>query len=256
MLDFATKVLTAPQGKTHLFSVGQAGFIIKSASGQLLGIDLYLSDCVERVEGHKGYKRMLPKILSPGDFTFDVIIATHFHKDHFDDDSIPELIAAGRTKLFAAHDCKDDIARLGLRETNITYVKPNEHYECGDFTIDFVDCDHGEGAPLAVGAVVTVDGKRIYETGDTCLRMDRVEALKKLGAFDAVIGPINGKYGNMNANEFAEFAHALDGLAIPCHYGMFPEHGGDPGMFYHVMTEQYSDQSFLMMALGEQYTFE
>ena len=50
MLNFATKILTAPLGKTHLFSVGQAGFIIKSSSGQLLGIDMYLTDCVERVE--------------------------------------------------------------------------------------------------------------------------------------------------------------------------------------------------------------
>lgn len=256
MPDFATEVLAAAHGKTHLFSVGQAGFIIKSASGQLLSIDLYLSDCVERVEGHKNYKRMLPKILSPYELAFDAVITTHFHKDHFDDDSIPELISNGSTKLFAAYDCKEDAARLGLNESTITYVKPNEHYDCGDFSIDFVDCDHGAGAPLAVGAVITVDSKRIYEAGDTCLRMDRVESLRKLGAFDAVIGPINGKYGNMNADEFAEFAHSLGGLAIPCHYGMFPDHGGDPGRFYRIMTEQYPDQKFLIMTLGEKYTFE
>ena len=38
MTDFAIQVLTAPIGKTHLFSVGQAGFIIKSAGGQLLAM--------------------------------------------------------------------------------------------------------------------------------------------------------------------------------------------------------------------------
>lgn len=255
MLDFAVKVLTAPQGKTHLFSVGQAGFIIKSASGQLLGIDMYLSDCVERVEGHKGYKRMLPKILAPSDLEFDVVIATHFHKDHFDDDSIPELLANGKTKLYAALDCKDDVNRLGIEKENITYVKPNEHYEHGDFSIDFVDCDHGTGAPLAVGAVITVDGKKIYEAGDTCLRMDRVESLKKLGNFDVVIAPINGAYGNMNEEEFPQFVDALGGLAIPCHYGMFPSHGGNPGKFFDIMQEKYPNAPFLIMALGEKYTF-
>lgn len=255
MLDFATGVLTAPYGKTHLFSVGQAGFIIKSAGGQLLGIDLYLSDCVERVEGHKGYKRMLPKLLAPGDLEFDAVIATHFHKDHFDDDSIPELLANGNTRLFAAHDCGRDVKRLGLSEANITYVSPGEHYECGDFILDFVDCDHGEGAPLAVGAVITVDGKRIYEAGDTCLRMDRIDCLKKLAPFDIVIGPINGRYGNMDSEQFAELAAALGGIAVPCHYGMFPDHGGDPGNFYQVMTERYPDHDFLIMASGEKYTF-
>ena len=60
MNNFAIKIRTAPLGKTYLFSVGQAGYIMKSKSGQLLGVDLYLSDCVERIEGHMGYKRMLP----------------------------------------------------------------------------------------------------------------------------------------------------------------------------------------------------
>ena len=31
-----------------------------------------------------------------------------------------------------------------------------------DFVIDFVKCDHGTLAPDAVGAVVTVDDKKIY----------------------------------------------------------------------------------------------
>ena len=45
MLDFSAKVLSAKG--TCLFSVGQAGYIVKSDSGQLLAIDLYLSNCVE-----------------------------------------------------------------------------------------------------------------------------------------------------------------------------------------------------------------
>lgn len=256
MRDFAIEVQNAPLGKTHLFSVGQAGFIIKSASGSLLGIDLYLSDCVERVEGHKGYKRMLPRLLAPDDLEFDVIIATHFHKDHFDDDSIPQMMANGHTVLFAACDCKDDVKRLGMKEQNIQYVKPGEQYKCKDFTMDFTECDHGTGAPLAVGAVITVDGKKIYEAGDTCLRMDRIDSIKKLGNIDAVIGPINGKYGNMNSDEFAEFAHSIGGLVIPCHYGMFPDHGGDPGRFYQIMNEKYKDTRYLIMTQGEKYTFE
>ena len=73
MTDFFVKVLTAPLGKTYLFSVGQAGFIIKSANGQLLAIDLYLSDCVERIEGNAGFKRLLPKILSPYDINYNFI---------------------------------------------------------------------------------------------------------------------------------------------------------------------------------------
>lgn len=252
---FGLQVLTAPLGKTHLFSVGQAGFIIKSKSGQLLGIDLYLSDCVERVEGHVGYKRMLPRILNPYELEFDVIIATHPHKDHFDDDSIPELMANGRTQLFASVECEKDVRRLGMTDDNISYVKPGEHYTHGEFTIDFVSCDHGTGAPDAVGVVVTVDGKRIYEAGDTCLRLDRVEEYRAKGPFDVMIAPINGMYGNLSAEDCARLADALQPkLTIPCHYGMFASHMGAPGEFYNIMTQQYPNNRFLIMTQGEKYT--
>lgn len=253
MHDFALRVITASLGKTYLFSVGQAGYIIKSGSGQLLGIDLYLSDCVERVEGSKGYKRMLPKILGPDELVFDAVVTTHFHKDHFDDDAVPILVSNG-AKLYAAHDCKDDIKRLGLEYYSPAYVAPGDKAVCGDFELIFVDCDHGRGAPLAVGVIVKVDGRTIYEAGDTCLRMDRVEALKAYGPFDAVIGPINGAYGNMNEREFPKLAHELGGIAIPCHYGMFPSHGGNPGIFYEEM-KKYPEDRFLIMTQGEKYTF-
>lgn len=248
MTDLAVRVLTAPPGRTHLFSTGQAGFLIKSAAGRLLGIDLYLSDCVERVEGHKGYKRMLPKILEPGELRLDAVVATHSHKDHFDDDAMPALLSNG-AKLFAAHDCRADVERLGLGYYGPAFVAPGDECRHGEFCLRFVDCDHGTGAPLAVGVIVTVDGKTIYETGDTCLRMDRAEGLG--GPFDVIIGPINGAFGNMDEREFPRFAHAVGGLAVPCHYGMFPCHGGDPGIFYEEMRDRYPGDGFLIMSQGE-----
>lgn len=257
MNDFAMRVLLAPLGKTYLFSVGQAGFIIKSKSGQLLGIDLYLSDCVERIEGHAGYKRMLPKLLAPDELEFDVVIATHPHKDHFDDDSMLELVANRRSQLFASVDCEKEVKRLEMYEENISYVKPGETYIYGDFTMDFVNCDHGDGAPDAVGVVITVDGKKIYEAGDTCLRLDRVDEYREKGPFDVMIAPINGMYGNLDAGDCAQLADALKPrLTIPCHYGMFASHMGAPGEFFHIMTESYPQNNFLIMTQGEKLVIE
>lgn len=252
MNDFKLSVLTAPLGKTHLFSVGQAGFIIKSASGQLLGIDLYLSDCVERVEGHNGYKRLLPKILTPDDVDFVAVIATHHHRDHFDIDSLPIIVSNG-AKLLAAYDCEEDIIDLGLSYYNPLLVKPGDNILCGDFKMTFTRCDHGAAAPKSVGVIVEVDGKRIFEIGDSCKRLDFIEKYK--GMIDVVIGPINGKYGNMDESDFPEIAHELDALAIPCHFGMFPSHGGNPGRFREIMLEKYPDDKFIIMAQGERYTF-
>lgn len=256
MNDFSMKVLSATLGKTHIFSVGQAGYIIKSASGQLLAIDLYLSECVERIEGNMGFKRLLPGILSPFELSFDVLITTHSHTDHFDIDSVPELMSNNQTKLYAAIDCKDLVQRLKMTEKNVTYVVPGESYESGDFIIHCINCDHGAGAPDAIGVVVEVDGKRVLEVGDSCLRLDRIEEYLSFGSIDVMIAPINGAYGNLNEEECAKLADMIQAdMVIPCHYGMFASHGGNPGKFYRIMKEQYPKNEFILMTQGEKYTF-
>ena len=251
MLDFATKVLTT-QG-TVLFSTGQAGFIIKSRNGALLAIDLYLSNCVERLEGHKGFKRLLPQMLSPSDLTLDVIIATHPHLDHYDIDAVPEMVAKGG-QLLCSVGCKklNEQYLMDYYKDSITYVKPGDHYVHGDFDITFVSCDHGQGAPDAVGVVVKVDGRTIYVVGDSCLRLDRVGEIPQ--PLDVLISPINGMYGNMDSEETAVLAEALTpSITIPCHYGMFASHGGDLKRFYDVMTEKKLPA--LIMRQGESYRF-
>lgn len=249
MLDFKTRVL-ASKGPV-LFSVGQAGFIIKSCSGQLLTIDLYLSNCVERLEGNKGFKRLLPQILSPSDLSFDVVICTHSHLDHFDIDAVPEMMSKG-AKLYVSIDCKKMIEQLRMEyyNTAITYVKPGNYYIDGDFEITFLNCDHGDGAPDAVGVVIRVDGKTIYEVGDSCLRLDRTNEIPN--PLDVLIVPINGVNGNMNSDDAAELASALHPtVTIPCHYGMFASHGGDLKRFYNVMNER--ELPMLIMQQGEEY---
>lgn len=251
MRDFTMKVLTT-KGPA-IFSTGQAGYIIKSSDGQLLAIDLYLSNCVERVEGNKGYKRLLPQILSPGDLDFDVVICTHPHLDHFDIDTVPELMSSGKTKLFCSVDCERLVHQTQMKyySESITYVKPRDHCTAENFDITFVNCDHGTRAPDAVGVIVKVDKKIIYEAGDTCLQLDRLDEIPRP---DVLIAPINGMYGNLSEEDCAELAAELKpGITIPCHYGMFASHHGDVGKFYDIMTEK--KLPFLLMRQGEQYTF-
>lgn len=249
MLDLKTKILNS-KGPAF-FAAGQAGFILKSSSGQILAIDLYLSNCVERLEGHKGFKRLLPQLLDPSDLIFDVIICTHPHLDHFDIDAVPEMVSKGG-KLFCSVDCEKLINQMQMEYYNasISYVKPGDHAVAGDFDITFVNCDHGAGAHDAVGVVVKVDGKIIYEVGDSCLRLDRVGEIPQ--PLDVLIAPINGKYGNMNSEDTITLTQALKPrVVIPCHYGMFASHGGDLKAFYDLTTE--NTLPALMMQQGEEY---
>ena len=252
-MDFVEQIKRAELGKTHLFSVGQAGFIIKSKSGQLLGIDLYLSDCVERIEpDHVGYKRLLPKILDSKDIIFDALICTHFHRDHYDVDSVPALMNNNKTSLFCPRDCEEDSSTL----RRVTVVKPGSTFTTGNFSFHFTNCDHGEGAPYAVGVIVEVDGLRILEVGDTCLRADRKNEYLSLGKIDVLIAPINGMFGNLDSYDCAKLADLIKPeLVIPCHYGMFAAHRGDVGLFREIMDRDYPSNKYLIMAQGEKYTF-
>lgn len=249
MLDLKTKILTS-KGPA-LFAVGQAGFIVKSSSGQLLAIDLYLSNCVERLESHKGFKRLLPQLLDPADLDFDVIICTHPHLDHFDIDAVPEMISKGG-KLLCSIDCEKLVKQLQMEyySNQINYVKPGDRVCSGDYDITFVNCDHGQGAPDAVGVVVKVDGRTIYEVGDSCLRLDRVNEIPQ--PLDVLISPVNGMYGNMNSEDTVKLAEILKPwIVIPCHYGMFASHGGDLKRFYDLTTEKQIPA--LIMQQGEGY---
>lgn len=254
MDNLAINIMTAPLGKISLFSIGQSGYIIKSKSGQLLGIDLYLSDCVERTEGHIGFKRMLPKLITPYELDLDVLIATHPHLDHFDIDSIPVLMRNNKTKLFCSEDCKKLIkqTQMDYFDNNTIYVRPGNNYNVGDFSIYFINCDHSTGAPDAVGAIIEVDGKRFLEVGDTCLRLDRVDEMLQFGPLDVLIAPINGAYGNLNEIDCARLSFALKPkITIPCHYAMFASHGGNPGKFIEIMREEYPSLPFVIMTQGE-----
>ena len=238
------------KGETCLYSLGQAGFIVKNKSGNMLAIDPYLSDCVEELEGHIGFKRLLPKIVQPAELELDVIIATHAHLDHYDKDSIPDLIKPSETRLFASDGCKEYAIEQGLDQTRVQYVAPGDKVNFGGFDIEFIPCDHGDAAPDAFGVIIETDGRVICETGDTCLREDYKGSYLSRGSLDILIAPINGAYGNMDEKDCARLAELVKPrVTIPCHYGMFASHGGDIGRFYEIMREKNFNVN--LMAQGE-----
>jgi len=250
MNDLAIKIRTAPLGKSYLFATGQAGFVVKSQSGSLLGLDLYLTDCVERFEGHEGFRRLLPRVLEPAELDFAGIVATHAHYDHFDMDAVPQIMANPETELFASLKCRDEVKRLIMSEKNCRFVAPGDVGEVSGFKLNFVRCDHGEGAPDAVGVVVEFDGKRIYFVGDSCLRLDMIDDIRNFGELDVLIAPINGANGNLDERECAILADLLKPkITIPCHYGMFASHLGDPGRFYDLMKREFPQNNFVIMPL-------
>lgn len=252
MTDLRVDIEKASCGNTHIFFTGQAGFVFKSKVGTTVCVDLYLSDCVERLEGHIGFKRLMPKLLDADGLNFDGVIATHAHYDHFDYDSMTNLTKGEATKLFASYGCRELAEKLGIAKDKTVYVKSGDRFKIKDISVRCVSCDHGKAAPDAFGVVITVDGKRIYIAGDTCLHPEYKDEILLDGSIDVMIAPINGAYGNLNESECVHLATIIrPQLVIPCHYGMFAAHGGSPWTFCKLMNELKEKINYTLLTAGE-----
>lgn len=249
-MNFANdiKTMSVPKGKVALFWAGQAGFIIKTSENQLIGIDLYLSNCCER---YFGFKRITPYILEPHELEFDYLISTHAHFDHFDVDAVPMMMTE-KTRLLAAYDVKAECERLGINK-NVTYVRTGDEVEIGGVLVKAMPCDHGKDTPDAVGLLIKIDDFKIYIAGDTSYRSDYFRNVELVGV-DLFIPPINGAFGNLNSKEAAKAAEDIEAkLTIPSHFWTFCQHYGNPGEFIEEMKTK--NQSFYLMRQGEGLLF-
>lgn len=245
-MNFASdiKTMAVPKGTVAVFWAGQAGFIIKTSENQLIGIDLYLSNCCER---YFGFKRITPYILEPHELEFDYLISTHAHFDHFDVDAVPMMMTE-KTKLVAAYDVKAECERLGINK-DVTYIKTNDEVKLGNVLVKAMPCDHGKETPDAIGILIKIDDFRIYIAGDTSYRNDYFQNIE-LKNVDLFIPPINGAFGNLNSEEAAKAAGDINArLTIPSHFWTFCQHYGNPGEFIEKM--KIKKQPFYIMRHGE-----
>ena len=85
-------------GEIGIFWLGQAGFLLKNSKGEILAIDPYLSDAVERI---CGLKRMMMAVMEPEELNPDYVLISHHDEDHLDlygcDSGYPETESGHET---------------------------------------------------------------------------------------------------------------------------------------------------------------
>lgn len=249
MKELAVNILGmhVPENRVGVFFLGQAGFVLKTPESRLIMIDPYLSDCCNR---YFGFKRLMPFVLDAGDLAVDYLISSHAHYDHFDVDSVPTLMANGKTEFFGALDTKPECERLNLKD-RLNFLAVGDTVERPEMKLTAVNCDHGKDTPYAIGLLLETAGKKIYFMGDTCFRDDWYSDPAIMNP-DLLILPINGAYGNLNEKEAAKVVTLLKPkTAVPCHYWNFAIHGGSPIYFLNAMEELDPAQSISLMRQGE-----
>ncbi len=224
-----------PAGHVAIGWLGQAGFLFKSSTGVIIAVDAYLSDLAERLHG---FKRIVPSPLSAEEMDVDLLLATHHHADHLDLDTIARLAVARPNLRFGCPpSCVVRLTEIGIPPDRIVGLRPGDCFAFRDVRIAATYADHGSGAPDAIGLAMDFGGVRVWHTGDTGFRPDRVDA-DSVGRPQLAIVCINGYKGNCTPEEAARLvAHVGASGAVPCHFWMFVAHGGDPRAFLDACRE-------------------
>lgn len=153
-----------------------------------------------------------PWKLAPGAEKADVILVTHEHSDHFSQDDIAKISKADTVVVGPPSVAE----KLGSK---VVVAKPGDKLGVAGIAIEVVPAYnqnkkfHPKSAGH-VGYIVTLNGKRIYHSGDT----DLIPEMAHIKA-DIALLPVSGIYV-MTAVEAAEAANTIQpALAIPMHYG-------------------------------------
>lgn len=168
----------------------------------------------------------------------DIILLTHTHYDHYSEEDISRIARKGTRVL------SPEPAPL---VTDI--VHPGESRSFEDVRIDAVPAYNIDKSfhPKAngwVGYVITMEGRRIYHTGDT----DRIPEMKGLDV-DVALIPVGGTY-TMDPGEAAQAAVDMAAAeAIPIHFGDIVGTGQDAFAFARIVGK-----TARILEPGEPYT--
>lgn len=244
-------------GSLAVFWLAQSGFVFKTPEGQIVYVDPYLTDYVQRAlpEYGPGFKRIMASPIEPVEVRADYLISTHSHPDHFDVDAIQVIARDSRVRFIGAPDCRELYLQCGVPPERFTILHRGETLNLGGFTLTGVYADHGELAPEALGLWLNFGGITVWQVGDSAYRPERWQDQFRQRV-DILLPPINGAFGNLNevdAAKLAADAHAR--LVIPCHFWMFPLHLGNPAAFLDACRQFAPGVRCLLLTQGESYIY-
>ncbi len=205
----------------RIIYLGQAGFLIKKGQTKVM-IDPYLSNSVEKIDPKKYRRQRIDESflkIKP-----DVLIFTHDHLDHYDEETVKNYLRENsRVLVLAPVSVWQRVRRFG-GDNNYILFNRKTVISFEDFVFQAVKAEHSDKD--AIGVIITCDGKNYYMTGDTLYNEEIFGDLPN--ELEAVFLPINGVGNNMNAVDGAKFAKKTGAKkVVPIHFGLFDEMTGE-----------------------------
>ncbi len=164
-----------------------------------------------RIEGDKSTVYIDPWKLTEAK-PADLVCITHSHFDHLSVEDV-EKIRQQSTVIVGPADCR---ATFG---SAFKEISPGDSHTIGDVTVEAIpayntDKDFHPKANNWLGYIVTVDGVRVYHTGDTDVIPEMADVRT-----DVVLIPVGGTYTMTVRQAVAALRSINPKVAVPMHCG-------------------------------------
>lgn len=260
--------LDVPAGQLALWSLGQAGFVIKGGS-MLVCIDPYLSDAIAR---QGGPARRFPPPLDPATLTnVQLVFTTHEHLDHTDPETLLPLFTASTQAILVTSPQGREIAlQGGIHDSRIRVPQIGQPAKEGDLTYTAIPAAHYQYEVDAqkrarwMGFLIRCNGVTLYHAGDTVVVPELLAALDNV-ALDLALLPINGRdyfreeqtiVGNLWPNEAVQLAQRLaPRVLLGMHNDLFAENRVRPGLLFDDLDSMTPFQRCHLLQPGELYLY-
>lgn len=155
--------------------VGNEGFLIESAGRKVLIDALYRAGVSGYVVHTPGVRKLLEQGLPPFN-DLDLILATHYHADHFDPDAVGIHLLSDRRAVFitTTQAATQMESYKGYRniQARVRGLLPEEGQdqvaEYNGIRVRALNLHHGRGRQVEnLGFLIEVDGRRFLHVGDT-----------------------------------------------------------------------------------------
>lgn len=178
----ATYLVASPAwAQVEVRHLGNEGFLISAGEKKVL-IDALFGD------GLSGYPAV-PKVLrkeieaAEGDFAgVDLVLASHFHGDHFDAAAVARHLEANpRSHFVSTLQAAEKLRAQGVDSTRMTGFWPKteeqEVYQRDGLSVTALRFHHGNSPAQNLGLLIHIGGLDIIHLGDTAITPDEIGSL-------------------------------------------------------------------------------
>lgn len=152
------------------------------------------------------------------------ILVTHKHQDH-----------VGEADKIGKRTGATVIAPTGVMGGKVVTVSVGEKIQFDFGWVMATPARHPQAPGAAVGFLIHYYGVTVYHAGDTYY-LPEMDKVARENPVDVALLPIGGNY-TMNTDDALKLAALIKPkLAIPMHYGTFPEIGGSAAEFRQKAT--------------------